>query len=160
MIELALGGDGLTYEVAHPLGRAWSGVRQAGADEEVLRTSTLRSLKMKKYLVTYLAPASVIDDWKKTEPRQRKEAEEKMQGDWKKWMGDHIKMFADKGAGVGKTKRVTSKGTTDARNDIMLYSIVDAESHEAAAKTFEGHPHLQIPQASIEVMEINPMHGM
>jgi hypothetical protein len=34
MIELALGGDGLTYEVAHPLGRAWSGVRQAGADEE------------------------------------------------------------------------------------------------------------------------------
>jgi hypothetical protein len=42
----------------------------------------------------------------------------------------------------------------------MLYAIVDAESHEAAAKTFEGHPHLQIPQASIEVMEINPMHGM
>ena len=64
---------------------------------------------MKKYLVTYLAPASVIDDWKKTEPRQRKEAEEKMQGDWKKWMGDHTKMFADKGAGVGKTKRVTSR---------------------------------------------------
>ena len=30
----------------------------------------------------------------------------------------------------------------------------------AAAKTFEGHPHLQIPQSSIEVMEINPMHGM
>ena len=34
---------------------------------------------MKKFLVTYLAPASVIDDWKKTEPKQRKEAEEKMQ---------------------------------------------------------------------------------
>ena len=115
---------------------------------------------MKKFLVTYLAPASVIDDWKKTEPKQRKEAEEKMQGDWKKWMGDHTKMFADKGAGVGKTKRVTSKGTTDARNDIMLYAIVDAESHEAAAKKFEGHPHLQIPQASIEVMEINPLPGM
>lgn len=115
---------------------------------------------MKKFLVTYLAPASVIDDWKKTEPKQRKETEEKMQGDWKKWMGDHMKMFADKGAGVGKTKRVTSKGTSDARNDIMLYAIVAAESHEAAAKTFEGHPHLQIPQASIEVMEINPLQGM
>jgi hypothetical protein len=115
---------------------------------------------MKKFLVTYLAPASVIDDWKKTEPKQRKEAEEKMQADWRKWMGDHMKMFADKGAGVGKTKRVTSKGTADARNDIMLYAIVEAESHEAATKTFEGHPHLQIPQASIEVMEINPLHGM
>ena len=114
---------------------------------------------MKKFLVTYLAPASVIDDWKKTEPKKRKESEEKMMADWKKWMSDHSKIFADKGAGVGKTKRVTSQGTKDARNDIMLYAIVDAESHDAAAKTFEGHPHLQIPQASIEVMEINP-HGM
>jgi hypothetical protein len=121
---------------------------------------SLRSLKMKKFLVTYLAPASVIDEWKKTEPKQRKEAEEKMQGDWRKWMGDHMKIFADKGAGVGKIKRVTSQGTTDTRNDIMLYAIVEAESHEAAARTFEGHPHLQIPQASIEVMEINPLHGM
>jgi hypothetical protein len=36
---------------------------------------------MKKFLVTYVAPASVIDDWKKTEPEKRKEAEEKMQGE-------------------------------------------------------------------------------
>jgi hypothetical protein len=39
---------------------------------------------MKKYLVTYLAPASVIDNWKKTERAKRKEAEEKMQVEWKK----------------------------------------------------------------------------
>jgi len=112
---------------------------------------------MKKFLVTYLAPASVIDDWKKTDPKQRKEAEEKMQGDWRKWMGDHMKMFADKGAGR-KIKRAHRKARpTEKRHH--LYAIVDAESHEAAAKTFEGHPHLQIPQASIEVMEINPLHG-
>ena len=115
---------------------------------------------MKKFLVTYLAPASVIDEWKKTEPEKRKEAEEKMQGEWKKWMGDHRKIFADTGAGVGKTKRVTGQGIADARNDVMLYSVVEAESHDAAAKTFAGHPHLQIPQSSIEVMEINPMRGM
>jgi len=42
----------------------------------------------------------------------------------------------------------------------MLYAVVEADSHEAAARTFEGHPHLQIPQSSIEVMEINPLHGM
>ena len=115
---------------------------------------------MKRYLVTYLAFASVIDDWKKTEPEKRKQAEEKMQGDWKKWMSDHAKMFVDKGAGVGKTKRVTAQGTSDTRNDIMLYAVVEADSHNAAAKTFEGHPHLQIPQSSIEVMEINPLSGM
>ena len=69
-------------------------------------------------------------------------------------------MLTDKGAGVGKTKRITSKGISDTKNNVMLYSIVEAESHEAAAKLFENHPHLQIPQASIEVMVINSLHGM
>ena len=115
---------------------------------------------MKKFLVTYLAPASVIDEWKKTAPEERKRDEEKMQGEWKNWMRDHAKVFADVGAGVGKTKRVTGQGTVDTRNDIMLYSVVEADSHEAAARTFERHPHLQIPQASIEVMEINPLPAM
>jgi hypothetical protein len=115
---------------------------------------------MKRFLVTYLAPASVIDDWKKTDPSTRKAAEEKMQSDWKKWMADHASLFADVGAGVGKTKAVTQKGTSDSRNDIMLYSVVHADSHEAAAKSFEGHPHLQIPQSSIEVMEIRDLSGM
>ena len=115
---------------------------------------------MKKFLVTYLAPASVIDEWKKTEPEKRRQSEEKMEAEWKKWMSNHIKMFADTGAGVGRTKRVTGQGTADARNDIMLYAVVEAESHDVAARTFEGHPHLQIPQSSIEVMEINPLHGM
>jgi hypothetical protein len=115
---------------------------------------------MKKFLVAYLAPASVIEEWKKTEPEKRKAAEDKMQGEWRKWMSDHAKIFADKGAGVGKTKRVTSQGSSDAKNDIMLYAIVEAESHEAATKMFEGHPHLQIPQSSIEIMEIHPLPGM
>ncbi len=95
---------------------------------------------MKRFLVTYLVPASVMADWKKTDPAQRKEAETKMQAQWKKWMTDNVKMFVDVGAGVGKTKL--------------------AESHEAAAKLFEGHPHLQIPQSSIEVMEIHSLQGM
>jgi hypothetical protein len=30
---------------------------------------------MKRFLVTYLAPASVIADWKKTDPAQRRDAE-------------------------------------------------------------------------------------
>ena len=108
----------------------------------------------------YLAPGSVLDEWRKTEPEKRKAAEEKMQIEWKKWMSDHSKVFADPGAGVGKTKRVTQQGAADSRNDIMLYAIVEAQSHEAAARTFEGHPHLQIPQASIELMEIHPLPGM
>src|SRR2546423_4252655 len=114
---------------------------------------------MKRFLVTYLAPASVIDDWKKTDPEKRKSAETQMQGDWQKWMGKHAGIFVDKGAGVGKTRRVTAQGRGAGPNDVMLYAIVQPESHEAASKLFEDHPHLGIPQASIEIMEIHTLPG-
>jgi hypothetical protein len=114
---------------------------------------------MKKFLVIYLAPASVIDDWKKTDPETRKAAETQMRENWGKWMGRNAGIFVDRGAGVGKTRRVTAQGSDAARNEIMLYGIVQAESHEAAAKLFEDHPHLGIPSASIEIMEIHPLPG-
>jgi hypothetical protein len=110
----------------------------------------------KKFIALYLAPASVLADWAKTDPEVRKAAEQKMQAEWGKWMGDHAKMIALTEAG-GKTKRVTASGVADIKNDIMLYSFVTAESHEAAAKLFENHPHLQIPQSSIEVMEVRSL---
>lgn len=113
---------------------------------------------MKKFLVLYLTPVSVLDDWAKADPAKRREAEGKMRGEWQRWMEEHAKMVKETTAG-GKTKRVSSNGTSDTKNEIMLYSIVEAETHEAAAKVFEGHPHLQIPQSSIEVMEIRPMGG-
>ncbi|MGA7595274.1 MAG: hypothetical protein WCA64_08755 [Gallionella sp.] len=68
-------------------------------------------------------------------------------------------MIISTGAG-GKTKRATSSGVSDTSNEIMLYSIVEAESHETAAKQFENHPHLRIPQSSIEIMEIRPKGGV
>ena len=60
---------------------------------------------------------------------------------------------------VGKTKRVTAAGVSDTKNDIILCSFVEAESHDAAARAFENHPHLQIPQSSIEIMYVRPMSG-
>jgi hypothetical protein len=112
---------------------------------------------MSKFMVLYSAPAAVVDEWMKKPESERKPEETKMMDAWKTWMGAHGKSFADKGAGLGKTKRVTDKGTADSRNDIMMYSVVEADSHAAAAKMFEGHPHFTIPQASIEVMPINAM---
>jgi hypothetical protein len=113
---------------------------------------------MKKFLALYLVPTSVMENWAKTAPEERKAAEEKMRGEWMQWMGAHAAMIKDTSAG-GKTKRVSSTGVSDFKNEIMLYSTVEAESHEAAAKAFETHPHLQIPQSSIEIMEIRSMTG-
>ena len=115
---------------------------------------------MKKYLVMYMAPATVIDEWKKTDPAKREEAEKKMSADWQEWMKEHKEHFADFGAGAGKTMRVTSEGVEPMRNDIMLYAIVQSDSHDEAAELFHDHPHLSIPQSWIEVMELNPLPGM
>src|SRR4051812_41782346 len=126
-----------------------------------LNTSgTLKETIMKKFFVLYLAPVSVIEAWSKTDAETRKPAEDKMRADWQSWMKEHGAMLAEMPAGLGKTKRVTSQGISDTKNDNMLYCIVQAESHEAAAKLFANHPHLGIPQASIEIMELNPLSGM
>lgn len=82
-----------------------------------------------------------------------------MRGEWDMCLADHANVIQITEAG-GKTKRVSSDGVSDTKNDIVLYSIVEAESHKTAAKLFENHPHLQITQSSIEVMEIRPMTGM
>jgi hypothetical protein len=116
-------------------------------------TSRERDSKAKKFIALYLVPGSVMADWGKTDPETKEAAEQKMQTEWRKWMGEHSKMITLTEAG-GKTKRVTASGVIDVRNDIMLYSVVEAESHEAAAKAFANHPHLQILQSSIDVMEV------
>lgn len=112
-----------------------------------------------KFLVLFLAPAAVIEDWGKIDSAIRQPAEQKMRAAWREWMSEHAPMILSTEAG-GKTRRVTGDGVAEAKNDIMLLSFVEAESHEAAAKAFENHPHLQIPQASIEVMAVRPMGAM
>ncbi len=111
---------------------------------------------MKKFLVLYMAPNSVLQEWMKKPEEERKAAEQKMQAEWREWMGAHPTLATDT-AGAGKTKRVSKEGVTDTKNDIMLYGIVEGESHQEIADAFVGHPHFGIPEATIEVMEVNPM---
>jgi hypothetical protein len=114
---------------------------------------------LKKFLVLYLAPVDVLASWAKTDPGVKKAAEEKMRDEWQRWMSDHAKMITITEA-AGKTKETTSSGIADTKNDIMLYSIVEAESHEIATKAFAHHPHLQIPQSSIQVTEVRAIGAM
>ena len=115
---------------------------------------------MKKYFALFMIPAKAVDEWKKnTKPDEMKSASDKMMRDWQNWMKAHERNLVEKGAPLGKTKRVSSERISDIRNDLNWYSIVEAETHEDAAKLFRDNPHLQIPGSSIEVMEIpaNPM---
>jgi hypothetical protein len=119
----------------------------------------MANANLNKYIALYLAPVSVIEDWMKSDPETRKVGEQKMRAEWQQWAGQHANMILGTEAG-GKTKRVSPGGVADVKNDIMLYSFIEADSHEAAAKAFENHPHLQIPQSTIEIMEVRALGAM
>jgi hypothetical protein len=79
---------------------------------------------------------------------------------WKAWVERHQAAIAAMGGPLGKTKSITARGIEDISNQMGAFTIVRAESHEAAAKLFENHPHFAIfPGESIEVMPVLPIPG-
>jgi hypothetical protein len=79
---------------------------------------------------------------------------------WKAWVEKHQAAIIGMGGPLGKTKRVTQHGIEDVSNEIGGYTVVRAESHEAAAKLFENHPSFSIfPGVSVEVMPVLPIPG-
>ena len=112
---------------------------------------------MSKFFLLYMAPASAIDQMMaNSTPEQRKAGMEA----WMGWMNRNKNALADMGAPLGKTKRVTSAGVASVRNEVTGYTIVEAESHDAAAAMLVGHPHLNVPGAYIDVMSVTPIPGM
>lgn len=111
---------------------------------------------MQKYLVLYKTPVAVLKEWMETNAETREVEQKKLEDEWNEWMKAHSSELSET-AGAGKTKVVTTEGVSDIKNDVMLYSFVEAESHEAAAELFVGHPHLKIPQSTIEVMTITKL---
>lgn len=116
---------------------------------------------MKRFLATYMGSASAIAEWKKMDEDKRKQREAAGMEAWVKWGTVNQKSIVDQGTPLGKTKRISKQGVSDTKNEIAGYTIVQAESHEAAAKLFENHPHFTIfPGDSVEVMECLPMPEM
>lgn len=79
---------------------------------------------------------------------------------WKAWVEKHKTVIVDMGGPLGKTMKVSQRGVEAASNDMGAFTVVRADSHEAAAKLFEKHPHFTIfPGESIEIMPVLPIPG-
>ena len=113
---------------------------------------------MKKFMVLYMASGPAFEEMKKNStPEQQKKGMDA----WKKWMEANKTSIVEGGAPLGKTKRVDSNGASNTKNEIGGYSIVQAESPEAATKLFgKDHPHLKMQGTWLEIMEIMPPPGM
>ncbi len=79
---------------------------------------------------------------------------------WKGWVEKHQAAIEAMGGPLGKTKKVSPTGIEDISNAMGAFTVVRAESHEAAAKLFEKHPHFtHFPGESVEVMPVLPIPG-
>lgn len=115
---------------------------------------------MKRFLAIYIGTEAALDraKWTSLDDQTRKARESAGMEAWMKWGEKHAAAIVDQGTPLGKTKRAASQGVGDIKNSIVGYVIVQAESHEAAARLFENHPHFSIfPGDSVEIMECLPL---
>ena len=55
---------------------------------------------------------------------------------------------------------IATAGIADIRNNMSGFVVVRAETHDAAARMFEGHPHFTLfPGDGVEIMECMPIPG-
>jgi len=79
---------------------------------------------------------------------------------WKAWVEKHHAAIVAMGGPLGKTKKVSQRGIDDTSNNMGAFTVIRADSHEAAAKLFENHPHFAIfPGDSVEIMPVLPIPG-
>jgi hypothetical protein len=104
--------------------------------------------------------SSRMKAWMALSEAERHAKEQEGMAAWKSWMATHHAAVAGGGGPLGKTKQITERGFGDVSNEMGAFMVVRAESHEAAAKLFENHPHFTIfPGESVEVMPVLPIPG-
>lgn len=108
---------------------------------------------MKKYLVLYRAPVSARDQMANATPEQAKAGMDA----WMAWAGRAGPAIVDMGAPVGDPIVI---GGRAGAGHIGGYGVVQAKSEKDAKKLFDQHPHLMMPGASIELLELLSLPGM
>jgi hypothetical protein len=108
---------------------------------------------MTKFIVLYRSSVSAREQMMMLTPEQRKTSMDA----WVDWATAAGAALVDMGAPLGDSTLI--KGTAG-EGYIGGYSIVQAESVDAAKRMFEGHPHFGAPGASIELLELMSMPGV
>ena len=98
--------------------------------------------------------------WDALPDGQRRAKEQEGMAAWKAWVEKHQSAIVAMGGPLGKTKKVTQQGIDDTSNALGAFTVVRAESHAAAAKLFEKHPHFTIfPGDAVEIMPVLSIPG-
>ena len=109
---------------------------------------------MSKFMILYRAQASARDQLANATPEQ---VEAGMEA-WRAWATKVGYAITDLGSPLAHTTHV---GPGPASSDgVSGYSILEAGSADEGETLLDGHPHLTMPGASIEVLEVIPMSAI
>jgi len=117
---------------------------------------------MKNFLAVYTGSEASLktSGWHDLDEAEQQARQKQGVEAWERWVEANRGAIVEAGAPLGKTLRVSRQGVESIRNALSAFTIVRADSHEAAARMFEGHPHFTIfPGDSVEVMECLPLPG-
>ncbi len=113
---------------------------------------------MKRFLAVYTGTPSAMARWDALSESERQQKTAQGMAAWKKWVADNAAFIVEAGGPLSRTKQVSASGVADVRNNLAAFTIVQAESQEAAAQLFLNHPHFTIfPGEGVEVMEVLPV---
>jgi hypothetical protein len=82
---------------------------------------------------------------------------------WMNWAGRVGGAMADMGSPLGSVATITASGSTADISSPLIggFSVLEADSVDAAKKLLDDHPHFHAPgDRSIEVLEFLPIPGM
>jgi hypothetical protein len=107
---------------------------------------------MAKYIMVYRGPATPIED---ITPEQG----EAIMAEWNNWIGKVGTALLDVGSPFGPRGAVLGDGTDGTPADLNGYSIVEADSLDAAKGLCDHHPFLSTGTSdfSVDVYELMPM---
>jgi hypothetical protein len=113
---------------------------------------------MKRYLAVFTGSPSAMARWETLPEGERQKRQAEGVAAWKKWATDNATAIVEMGGPLSRTKLVSTGGVTDIRNNLAAFTVVQAESQDAAARLFLHHPHFTIfPGEGVEVMEVLPI---
>lgn len=115
---------------------------------------------MKQFLAVYIGTEAAMNEsgWNALNDAQKQARRQEGKLAWGKWVEANKGAITDIGTPLGKTLRVAKGGIEKTRNELVAFTVVQADSHEEAAKLFENHPHFTVfPGDSVEIMECLPL---
>ena len=108
---------------------------------------------MKKYMVIYHAPVTVMEQMAGASSEDMEKGMESWMG-WAAKCGDAL---VDFGTSLGGGQRLSETGSTPSDRRVTGYSVLQAEDMDAAKALLQEHPHLRwAAGCEIEVHESLP----